>query len=237
MSDTDSNVIEFPAGLSRREFARKVRASKKGTAKKSVPDVVTESFSITASNGRLRIERREVWRMAEAAMRYWRMRIDFEEAVAWAQRIDIPEGRSHPAVDPADRMPMVRKYRAALVMQLLTPAWDAHSVKWKQATFANGQHTHTDVNPKKIERSIADDLAWLAAHPTRRSNSEAMTRRREFNEAMRQRIKEIAASRGLSDEEIKPVLKLKHEEIGRFSRTHGVNIKWLLGGDGPIFNG
>jgi hypothetical protein len=233
MSNADGNVIAFPIGLSRKEFARKVRASKKGIAKKSVP-VVTESFSVTASNGPLRIERREVWRMAEAATRYWRMRLDFTEAVAWAQRIDIPEGRSHPAVDPADRMQMVRKYREALVMQLLTPAWDANSIKWKQTTFANGQHTHTDVNPKKIERTIADDLAWLAAHPTRRSNSEAMAKRRKFNEAMRQRIRDFAVARGLSDEEIKPVLKLKHQEIARFSLTYGVNIGWLLEGKGPI---
>jgi hypothetical protein len=64
-----------------------------------------------------------------------------------------------------------------------------------------------------------------------------MAQRREFNEALRKRIRDFAASRGLSDEEIKPVLKLKHQEIARFSLTHGVNIKWLLGGEGPIFNG
>jgi hypothetical protein len=49
-----------------------------------------------------------------------------------------------------------------------------------------------------------------------------MARRREFNEAMRRRIRDLAASRGLSDEEIKPVLKLKHQEIVRFSLTYGV---------------
>jgi hypothetical protein len=43
--------------------------------------------------------------------------------------------------------------------------------------------------------SNADDAAWLAAHPTRRSNSEAMAKRREFIEAMRQRIRDFAASR------------------------------------------
>jgi hypothetical protein len=40
---------------------------------------------------------------------------------------------------------------------------------------------------------------------------------------MRQRIKEIAASCNLSDEEIKPALK------------HGVNLEWLLEGEGQIF--
>jgi hypothetical protein len=50
---------------------------------------------------------------------------------------------------------------------------------------------------------IADDEAFLAAHPTRRSNSKAMARSREFKDAMRQRIGDIAASRDLSDEEIR----------------------------------
>jgi hypothetical protein len=86
----------------------------------------------------------------------------------------MPEGRNHPTVTDADRGPLLDNWRAALVKQLLTPAPDANSVKWKQETFAGGQHKYTDANPKKIERAIADDLAWLAAHPTRRSNSEGV---------------------------------------------------------------
>jgi hypothetical protein len=84
------------------------------------------------------------------------------------------------------------------------------------------------VKPERIERSIADDLEFLAAHPTRLSNSEAMARWREFKEAMRRRIRDIAASRDLSDEEIRPVLKLKHQEIANFTEKHGVNLDWLL---------
>ena len=52
---------------------------------------------------------------------------------------------------------------------------------------------------------------------------------------MRQRVREIAATRDLSDEDIKPVLRLKHQEIGRFCQTHGVNLGWLLEGVEPIF--
>jgi hypothetical protein len=69
----------------------------------------------------------------------------------------------------------------------------------------------------------------------RHNNSEAALRRREFKEAMRRRIRDVAASRDLSDEEIKPVLTLKHQEIARFSERHGVNIGWLLEGKGRIF--
>jgi hypothetical protein len=172
--------------------------------------------------------------MAEAATRYWRLRIDFEEAVSWAQRMGIPEGGFHP-VNPDHRGPNVERWRAALVKQLLTPAWDVASVKWKQMALARGQHEYTGVKTERIEHAIADDLAFLAAHPVRRSNSETMARRREFKEAMRQRIRDVAASRDLSDEEIKPVLKLKHHEIAKFTEKHGVNLEWLLEGRGRIF--
>ncbi len=52
---------------------------------------------------------------------------------------------------------------------------------------------------------------------------------------MRRRIMDVAASRDLSDEEIKPALTLKHQEIARFSDQHGVNVEWLLEGKGQIF--
>ena len=62
-----------------------------------------------------------------------------------------------------------------------------------------------------------------------------MARSREFKDAMRQRIRDIAASRDLSDEEIKPVLKLKHHEIAEFTEKYGVNLEWLLEGKGRVF--
>jgi len=175
--------------------------------------------------------------MADAATRYWRVRLDFEDAVEWAQRQEIPEGGFHPAVDPNWRGSAVEKWRAALVRQLLTPAWDTTSVKWKQMKLAGGEHRYTGVKSERIERVIADDLAFLAAHPVRMrgSNSETMARRRAFKEAMRRRIRDIAASRDLSEEEIKPVLTLKHHEIAKFTEKHGVNLEWLLEGKGRIF--
>jgi hypothetical protein len=91
-----------------------------------------------------------------------------------------------------------------LMRQLLTAAPDAQAVAWKQAELARGQHRQSDVAPGRIEQAIAADKAWLAAHLTRRSNSEAMARSREFKEAMRRRIRGVAADRGLSDTEIKP---------------------------------
>ena len=48
-------------------------------------------------------------------------------------------------------------------------------------------------------------------------DGETLARRRAFKEAMRQRIQDIAASRDLSGEEIKAVLRLKHHEIANFA--------------------
>jgi hypothetical protein len=51
----------------------------------------------------------------------------------------------------------------------------------------------------------------------------------------RERVRDIAESRDLSDEEIEPALTLKHHEIAEFTEKHGVNLEWLLEGKGRIF--
>jgi hypothetical protein len=244
---TVMNVVKFPYSVSRRVHARRQRRSPNGTPEEraALQEIVAEetdarpparSLSITGENERSRQERGEVWRMAEAATRYWKLRLDFQFAVSYAQQVGIPEGRDHPA-DPEDRgrRPMVEKYRAALVRQLLTPAPNVAAVAWKRAKLSGSDFPDLPVKPERVERVIADDVAFLDAHPTRRSNSEALAHRREFKEAMRQRIREIAASHDLSDEEIRPVLKLKYQEIANFTEKHGVNLAWLLEGKGQIF--
>jgi hypothetical protein len=223
-----SNVIRFDFSVSRKVRAAKVNAE----AARPAP---AAPLSATVENGRLRQERRDVWRAAEAARRYCRARLDLHNAIKYAQRTETPEGRSHAPVNEDERWSLVEKWRAALARQLLTPAWDVASVKWKQRVLAGGDIRHTATNPFEVERAIGADLAWLAAHPTRRSNSAAMAHSREFKAAMRRRVMEVAISRHLSDEEIKPVLKLKHEEVGRFAGKHGVNLAWLLEGAGPMF--
>lgn len=47
-----------------------------------------------------------------------------------------------------------------------------------------------------------------------------MAHRRKFKDAMRQRIRDIAASRDLSAEDIKGVMTLKHHEIAEFTEVH-----------------
>jgi hypothetical protein len=85
------------------------------------------------------------------------------------------EGSYHPVANPADRrsheerLSMVKRWREALARQLLTPASDVAHVAWKQATLAGRQIAHTDVKPERLERAIADDLAWLERYPVRQS--------------------------------------------------------------------
>jgi hypothetical protein len=79
--------------------------------------------------------------------------------------MEVVEGSFHPAVNPDDRSPNVAKYRAALAKQLLTPAWDAASVAWKQNALDRGKYKYTGLKPDRLKYAIADDLAFLAAHP------------------------------------------------------------------------
>jgi hypothetical protein len=192
-----SNVVKFPYSVSRRAHARKPRASKNGTPEErgTLREMVDEeidaqmntkivggidyvldnrpptgSLSTTARNGRLRKKRYDVWRTAEAVTRYWRTRLDFHDAISSVQRRGLSEGRSHPDVDDGDRQPMVEKWRAAFVKQLLTPASDAASVAWKQNALARGKYEYTGLKPDRLKHAISEDLAFLAAHPVRQSN-------------------------------------------------------------------
>ena len=174
-SHDTTNVIKFPFNVSRMAHARKPRASADAPTMAPTEAILDNrpsggSLSITAANGRLRQERHEIWRMAEAARQYWRARLDFQSAVSYAQQTGVPEGRDHPA-DPQDRgrQSMVDRWRAALVKQLLTPAPDGASVKWKQAVLDRGELCHTNLKSERLERAIADDLAFLAAHPIRQA--------------------------------------------------------------------
>jgi hypothetical protein len=196
---------------------------------------LSDGISETLKNRNLRDERKPQWSKAEATREYWRARLDMESAISAAQRQGIREGADHPPHIADDRWTILANWRLSVAAQLMTPAPDTRAIAWKKAALEGKQWQWTDLTKERIERAIADDLAFLAAHPVRRSNSEAMARSREFKEVMRQRIREIAASRDLSDEEIKPVLSLKHQRVAEFVDKHGVNFKWLYEGMGSIF--
>jgi hypothetical protein len=229
----DSNVVNFPFNVTDRGGMASVYRRYRVKREARVREIETVELTETAKNSRLRDARKTAWREAETRVEYFHRRMEFECVVGRMQEMGLPEGNSHPA--PRDRGEAVRLWREALVYQFLLPAPRNDCVAWKKARLAIGEIERAGMTRERAQKVIDGDIAFLAAHPTRRSNSEAMAHRREFKEAMRQRLRDIAASRDLSDEEIRPVLKLKHHEIANFTETHGVNLEWLLEGKGRIF--
>jgi hypothetical protein len=53
------------------------------------------------------------------------------------------------------------------VKKLLTPAPDLRAVTWKRAQLAGRRFSHLPTRKERVERAIADDVAFLDAHPTR----------------------------------------------------------------------
>ncbi len=87
----------------------------------------------------------------------------------------------------------------------------------------------------KAAAEAASSSSVTVIKAPRRTNSAAMARRREFREVIRARIKDVAASRGLSDAQIKQAMTGKHFYVFRFAEEHGVNLDWLIAGEGRIF--
>jgi hypothetical protein len=221
---------QAPAGVTAIGNRALTPRQRRREGKPELPPPATE----TAKNSRIRTARRDAWWLAERVADYWHARFKWRQELETAQRYGIGDSGSFP---PAHGCPFeaVDTWREAVAKQLLTPAPTLAAVAWKRAKIKTDEFNRLPITLARAERAIADDLAFLAAHPTRRSNSEARARSRAFKEAMRQRIRDIAASRDLSDEEIKPVLRLKHQEIAEFTEKHGVNLEWLLEGRGHIF--
>jgi hypothetical protein len=190
----------------------------------------------THANRLARDNRGHAWPIADVVTRYWRARIDMNDAAACAQREGLPEGQNHPVVDHAGRMALIARWREVKAAQLLTPAPKAAAVLWKKAELKSRTFNYLPVEPGMVERAIEADLAFLASHPVRQTKSaEATAKRRAFKEAMRQRIREVAALRKISDDDIRPALGLRHQPIGEFCEAHGVNLGWLLEGAGEMF--
>jgi hypothetical protein len=229
-----AEVIPFSAAARARKQAASralTLGQRRREGKSELPPPATE----TAKNSRIRADRRDDWRHACRVSDYWRARLKWNQALGTAQHWEIANSLSLPPAQDENRFNLVDIWREAVARQLLTPAPDAKEVAWKRAMLAGNEFKHLPTKAERVEQMIAEDVAFLAAHPTRRSNSEAMKLNREFKEAMRQRIREVAALRNLPDIEIKQVLRLKHEEVVRWSKAHSVNISWLLEGLGPVF--
>jgi hypothetical protein len=73
---------------------------------------------------------------------------------------------AHVEISEEGRWSILESYRAALGKQLLTPAPDVASVNWKRRELKS-----YGVKKELVEKAIADDIAFLDAHPTRNSRA------------------------------------------------------------------
>ncbi len=131
-----------------------------------------EGLTETAKNSRLRSDRLDVWRAADAVHDYWRLTSKMDTAISRVQNCGAPEGDLHPARDPKGFWTLVEKGRLAWCHLMLTPASDMRSVTWKRAQLKAENYKYTGLTPERIEQAIADDVEFLKAHPTRRRDQE-----------------------------------------------------------------
>lgn len=64
-------------------------------------------------------------------------------------------------------------------------------------------------------------------------NAERKEQRRAFNEALRARLKLVAAERGVSDADMKWIGRLRHDDLVTFVSKYRLSWDWVLCGDGP----
>jgi hypothetical protein len=60
---------------------------------------------------------------------------------------------------------------------MLTPAPDLSAVTWKSAKLKTGEFNRLPITAERAEQVIADDVAFLAAHPVRQSNRRSAAER------------------------------------------------------------
>jgi hypothetical protein len=132
--------------------------------REKLPPPATE----TAKNSRIRIKRRDVWWHAGRVADYWCARLDWQAALECAQSWGVADsGKIQPA-GTESRYDLVDKWREAVVKQLLTPATDLAAITWKRAKLAGRGFSHLPVTRERVDQAIADDVAFLTAHPTRK---------------------------------------------------------------------
>ena len=134
-----------------------------------LPEPRTES----CRNQRLRLKRRNAWRAAHRLTAYWRARLDWQRALSTAQDHDVGDAKSFPPCDDSgsSRIVLVDLWRAALVAQMLTPAFDVAGVNWKRSQLRAVQYRYCaeKVKSERLQHAIEADIEWLEAHPTRKS--------------------------------------------------------------------
>jgi hypothetical protein len=129
-----------------------------------LPDTVLVD---TALNSLLRQARKDGWRVAQIRVDYWDARILYLRAHAMYVR----EIEHNPKLADAYEKPdweYVGYLRKAVAKAILTPAPTMAAVAWKRSQMASGQWPYIPLDDPAALAAIADDEAFLAAHPTTR---------------------------------------------------------------------
>ena len=118
---------------------------------------------------------------------------------------------------------------------------DVHKAEVKLNRIRRALHSHREqaaardelMTKAEAKLAAAIDEAQKAAGVSR--NAAARHSKDDFNANMRRRIREVAALRELSADQIKPALTLGHQKVATFCMRHGVRFEWLLEGIGRVF--
>lgn len=125
-------------------------------------------LSDTARNNRLRAERKEAWTRTEAKMRFYKGLADFLHVLSIARRERVPDALRMDHSEERFREARMAE-RDAWQDLLFLPAPDQAALKWKIDQLRKG--SLSQVREAELEAMIAEDQAFLAAHPIRKPGS------------------------------------------------------------------
>lgn len=135
-----------------------------------------EAVVDTHYNSLVRRTRKDAWRRARAKSEYYEGLHQAASALDYYCGTGVEQPVALPCVTEC-----VRLYRQAVADQMLTPCEQQKDVAWKRRQLSRHQnYWYFPVERDRVERSIAEDEAFLTAHPTairkaRRAKREDLT--------------------------------------------------------------
>lgn len=158
--ETTSSVIQFrPAPRSRGDAIAALPKEEKRLIAAEIERRI--SARMPGSLKKQRDARYKAWGKAGARASFWKALDDLQHALYVAQREKMPEASQYDPVElgSASWHATRHAYQDAIDRQLLTRAPNMGCVRWKRL------QKFSRLPRDRIERAIADDLAWLKRYP------------------------------------------------------------------------
>lgn len=168
-----SNIISFPTPGTRPVFGAELMRRAEARIQREAASA--RPLSEIGRNERLRLDRGEAWKAAEAKLVYWQAWQDIHVAISDARRQGVIDNVNCPAsLQKMHEVEDFWKFRIELLNYcdaaerdlMLTPAPTVEKLKWKRNRSKGYCLSDGTLDPE-IARAIADDQAWLDAHPGR----------------------------------------------------------------------